>query len=100
MILEPSGTGKYREETVLRQPGYWGPFNPETGWALPNVSPTPGTLAHPLAGSSTRNNTQLRSQVSEQFWTLRYRGLSATPPPVSSGTLTHPTEVHPVLTGA
>lgn len=54
------------------------------------LAPPLGTLAHPLAGSSTRNTTQLRSQVCEQFWTLRYRGLSATPPPVSSGTLTHP----------
>lgn len=65
MILEPRGTGKYREEMVLRQPGYLGPFNPETGGSSKMLAPPLGTLAHPLAGSSTRNTTQLCSQVSE-----------------------------------
>lgn len=90
MILEPRGTGKYREEMVLRQPGYLGPFNPETGWELPNVSPTPGNSSPPSGW--VQHKEYYPALLSGQRVVLESEvpRLPATPPPVSSGTLTHP----------
>lgn len=54
------------------------------------LAPLLGTLAPRSGWVQHKEYYPAHSQVSEQFWNLRYRGLSATPPPVSSGTLTHP----------
>lgn len=100
MILESRGVGKYREETVVRGLGTWAHSTLWLDESSQVLAPALRTLAQSLAGSRTRNTTQSCSQVSGQFWHLRYQGLSATLPPVSSGTLPTPTEAHSVLISA